>query len=307
MNPNDDYLFEPDGAMPDEDVVRLEEALKPLRWQPGPRAANRPRRRVWLIAAGVAAVALIGAWMWSPPAGQIEPRASWTVRVDGATAGELAVGDWLDTARAEWTHVDVPEIGEVAVARQSRLRLLRTGEHEHRLELRRGRVRAHISAPPRLFIVETPAAVAVDLGCVYELDVDERGNGRLRVDSGWVALERPDSIVRVPAGFSCAMRAERGLGVPVLDMTAQAFRDAVAAFETGAQDALGGVLAQATEDDAITLFHLIPRVPASRRGALVDKLAEHVPLPDGVTRDGVIALQANMLERWWDGGVEDMW
>jgi len=55
------------------------------------------------------------------------------------------------------------------------------------------------SAPPRLVIVETASARAVDLGCAYTLSVDAAGGRRLRVTSGWVALETPDGSVYVPA------------------------------------------------------------------------------------------------------------
>jgi hypothetical protein len=58
------------------------------------------------------------------------------------------------------------------------------------LSLERGALHARIAAPPRLFIVDTPSAMAVDLGCEYKLDVDAAGNSRLHVTSGFVALNR---------------------------------------------------------------------------------------------------------------------
>ena len=39
------------------------------------------------------------------------------------------------------------------------------------------------------FYVDTPAASAVDLGCVYELEVGDDGGGMLEVIYGWVSLE----------------------------------------------------------------------------------------------------------------------
>ena len=48
---------------------------------------------------------------------------------------------------------------------------------------------ARVVAPPRVLVVETPAADAVDLGCAYALEVEADGSTRLSVTSGQVALE----------------------------------------------------------------------------------------------------------------------
>ena len=46
-----------------------------------------------------------------------------------------------------------------------------------------------IWAPPSEFVVDTPSARAVDLGCQYDLTVDARGDGYLSVQTGWVAFQ----------------------------------------------------------------------------------------------------------------------
>ena len=42
---------------------------------------------------------------------------------------------------------------------------------KHCLRLAHGRLSARVTAPPRLFVVDTPAATAIDLGCAYDLAV----------------------------------------------------------------------------------------------------------------------------------------
>ena len=46
---------------------------------------------------------------------------------------------------------------------------------DNRLALERGRIYATILAPPQKFFVETPSALAVDLGCAYSLEVIDTG------------------------------------------------------------------------------------------------------------------------------------
>ena len=97
------------------------------------------------------------------------------------------------------------------------MRLLETQPTEHRLELARGKMSARIWAPPRLFFVDTPSAVAADLGCAYTLEVDDQGASLLQVTSGWVALELKDRESMVPAGAP----AKRDLGLVQARLTSK--------------------------------------------------------------------------------------
>ena len=82
------------------------------------------------------------------------------------------------------------------------------------MALDRGRIRALIWAPPRNFFVNTPSAVAVDLGCAYTLDVDPRGWGLVHVTSGWVAFEYGGRESFIPQNAVCATRPRFGPGTP---------------------------------------------------------------------------------------------
>src|SRR5205085_382819 len=85
---------------------------------------------------------------------------------------KLGIGQWLETDATSRAQVDVAAIGNVEVEPNSRVRLIESKPTEHRLELQRGRLSARISAPPKLFFVNTPSGVAEDLGCAYTLEVD---------------------------------------------------------------------------------------------------------------------------------------
>ena len=151
--------------------------------------------------AAVLLVAVVIGVMWSSYYG---PRASWevanlagNVRVDGddvINIGSLGVGETIETGSSSKARITVARIGEVVMDPNTRLRLLRTRVTEHRLALDHGRIHAKISAPPRLFFVNTPSAEAIDLGCEYTLEVDEAGRGLLHVTLGEVAL-----VLRRPA------------------------------------------------------------------------------------------------------------
>jgi hypothetical protein len=218
-------------------------------------------------------------------------------------AGRLGVGQSLITDAASRARLKVADIGQLDVDPSTRLELIETGAARHRLGLQLGTIHASVTAPPRLFVVETPSAVAVDLGCAYTLSVDSGGAGFLQVKVGWVALEDGGRESFVPAGAACATRPGAGPGTPFFASAPEAFRRAlwIFDFEGGGGEALKVVLREARRKDSLTLWHLLPRVPTSaEREGVFDALAALCPPPEGVTRDAVIALDEVLLERWKD-------
>ena len=101
---------------------------------------------------------------------------------------------------------------------------------EHRLALARGEIRAKISAPPRLFFVDTASGTAVDLGCEYTLNTDEDGFGLLRVTRGWVSFQWKGLESLVPAGASCRTRPHVGPGIPYFDDAPESMKQALESF-----------------------------------------------------------------------------
>ena len=255
-----------------------------------------------------------GVWLakrgWPFAGASRRPEAGWDVaRLEGsprlgprevAEGGRWAVGEWLETDGTSRARVRIGAIGTLFVEPNTRLRLVGTGPDEHRLALARGTIAADVTAPPRLFLVETPAALAVDLGCTYTLEVDAAGAGILRVTRGFVSLEQGGRQSYVPAGAICRMRPGHGPGTPRFadaPATLQAALDAFD-FEGPAAESLAIVLGAARPMDGLTLWHLLPRVDLSERGVVYDRLAALVPPPDAVTREGVLRLDAAHLEAW---------
>jgi len=227
---------------------------------------------------------------------------------DSSNAERIAVGEVLETDARSRARIAIADIGNVEIAPNSRVRMVGTSEKQHRLSLELGLLHAKIAAPPRLFIVDTPSAVAVDLGCEYTLDVDKSGNSKLSVTSGFVALERDGRESIVPAGVSCLTMKGKGLGTPFATDTTEEFRKALERFDFsgGGRAAVQTILAKRGFYDMISLWHLLSRVSPADRLAVYDALSEYVKPPAKVTRDGVLKLNKSMLDAWRDE-VERVW
>ena len=267
-------------------------------------------------AAACAAACLLlvacGVWLYERAS-----RPSWEVaRIEGAPRiasgrigerGRLGVGQWLETDAGSRAEIAVANIGEVEVDPNTRVRLVETRLTEHRLELERGTLHARIWAPPRLFYVNTPSAVAADLGCAYTLEVDDAGRGFLHVTAGYVALEAAGRESLVPAGAACLTKPGAGPGTPFFEDAPESFVESLAKLDfEGDRGSLESVLAGARPRDTLTLWHLLSRVGADERPRVYERLAALAPPPEGVTREGVLSLDRAMLDAWKDR-LEDGW
>lgn len=237
------------------------------------------------------------------------PVQSWKVEtLAGKTANELAVGETLVTDANSRARVQVADIGNVEVAPNSRLKLVKTQATEHRLSLERGKLEAQIIAPPRLFMVDTPSAVAVDWGCAYTLEVDKNGDSKLHVTSGYVALERNGKESIVPAGAMAITKKGKGLGTPFSETATKEFRDALYKFDfgNGGTDSLDFILKNSRTYDTVTLWNLLSKVPKPEREKVLEVIMSFIKLPAGVSREGVLNLDKRMLEKLrWE--LETLW
>lgn len=335
-----DYLWDGSGP-PDPDVERLEQRLRPLRSTAPPpvlasidsmprrdgsrlpRWSPHARRRIGLPL--LAAAALLVVFILpriatrSVPA---RPATGWSVTpLDGraSLAGArvdrevgLQAGQTVTTDAGARVRMARKGIGEIVLGPLSALRLVTAGDGLHRVALERGSLRAVIVSPPGQFVVDTPSARAVDLGCVYTLRLDERGDGVLSVQAGWVGFEFQGRESFVPAGAWCPTTRARGPGLPRFEDAAPAFLDALDSLEQAAtpeatRSALPLVLATARERDAFTLWHLLQVVAAPDREQVYDTLARLAAPPEGVTREHALRLDRAALDRWWDAlGLGDV-
>jgi hypothetical protein len=331
---NSDYLWDGAGE-PDPEIQRLESVLGKFAHR-GTRPAFPevvPVRRWWsalgfgwpmrlaALSASMAglAVLIVAAIWFLIHRGEQRPGSSaasgWQVaRVAGAPlvgntaignqAGTLAPGQTLVTDGRSRAEVTAEEIGEIEVDPGTRLRVVASSADRKRLALDRGTIHAFVWSPPGEFMVDTPSATAVDMGCAYTLHVDDSGAGLLRTTLGWVGFRLDGHDAFIPAGAVCATRPGVGPGTPCFEDASPALRAALSTFDFGPADqrasALQMILAQSRKRDALTLWHLLARVDSNDRGRVYDRLAKLVPPPPAVTREGVLRLNPTMLDLWWN-------
>ena len=183
----------------------------------------------------------------------------------------LGIGQMLETDSQSRASLQADDTGKIQVDPSTRLRLLSMGSGLKRIALDRGTIHAYIWAPPGQFVVDTPSAVTVDLGCAYTLQVDDSGAGMVRTSLGWVGFKLNGHESFIPAGAACATRPKVGPGTPYFEDSSAEFRAALTRFDfedsTPQQRAhdIAIVLSEARKDDSLTLWHLLARVDDQQR------------------------------------------
>ncbi len=334
MPTDDDYLWDGSGTR-DPEIERLEALLCEFRHTGRPLAlpAETPlaktKPRGWLLqfpwlprlaAAAVILLALVIPFLLpttptiAPPTGP-----SWDVaNLEGApqigsesvfsdqSPRKLYVGQTLTTNSSSRASLSENDLGEIQIDANSRVRLLQSGPNHKHLQLDVGTIHAAIWAPPGEFVVDTPSAIAVDLGCAYTLHVTPDGSGTIRTTLGWVGFHLSGRDSFIPAGAMCSTRPKVGPGTPYFEDATESFRQAVHTFDQSepgsgsASTALRTVLSEARAKDGLTLWHLLSRTDGTERAQVYQRFAALVPPPPSVSRPGILALNPQMLDLYWN-------
>lgn len=318
-----DYLWDRSGP-PDPLVAALERRLAPLGLAGRRRAPPAPRPRLgayWLVAALALLTALPFALLPSHAearydvllrAGEARIRRGWSeTRLAAGRAALAPVGSLLVCDPGARVRLRVGEdpsgldLGEVEIEGPAALRLDAASAELRRLYLHNGTLHARISAfaRERLFQVGTPSGNAVDLGCVYTMQVGGDAAALMRVQLGRVAFELPRQTLYVWAGARCNVRRDAAYSLPIDEGAAADFAAAAQRWERAgsAEERLATLAAMARSartDDAATLWHMLASSAAAERGPAAKLLDRIAPAPDGVWASKASLGDSAALEAW---------
>src|ERR1041385_2082473 len=323
-NRRDAYLWDPT-APPSVEVdamerrlaaARFETVRKPLRLAAATssRIAWFVRRPVFAMAVSLTLAVVVGAasflwWRSNWPVG-----ASWKVAIEHPSSArepvrtQLRLDEPLQLDATASARISIARIGSMHVEPGSALTLVESSSRRHRVMLDRGAVSVRVWAPPGRFSFNTPAGLVLDMGCIFDLKVDEAGVARVQVKTGWVELENGWGETLVPAGASSLMSAAMRPGVPVFDDASAEFSSSVRALEEAGQaadDQVRNGLAQtvirtARPRDVLTLLMLANASPDPLKRALLERAAQLFPPPSTVTVDAIVDGDKDQLWQWKD-------
>jgi len=234
---------------------------------------GRTRRQSWIWLAAAAAVLVVVAITLRPPGN------AWTMGLRTVRPGDVISSRVRLRSR---------EVGIIDVGNDTTLRFI----GKNRFELSVGTIHAKTTSPPGIFIVDTPRARAVDLGCEYTLTIAPNGTGLLRVSAGWVGLNNWGQAL-VPQGAKATIGPHGQLSPPIFEDASPAFQEAILRHD------LKTALPLARRRDALTLINLFRFATTDERLMVYDRLNQLVPAPPGVTRDAIRNWEFLRVDPWW--------
>jgi hypothetical protein len=296
---NDDYLWDKSGH--DAEIEAIEDLLAPLAHKqdfgPPPRMPAGPAwGSLFAVLATAAAVFFT---------------VRWTMTEESSRP--LTIPHTVPAPLTAAREIDLGVYGSVNAHEGALVEVLRQSDEEIRLRLTRGTIDARISgaARPRLFQVETPSAVCVDLGCHYTLTVEEDGSALVSVDFGQVAFVDRGRETWVPSGASCRAWPARGSGTPRWDDSRDEIIAAIDALDRAAPDARRESAAALIREcrtplEALSLWHVVhdsdPSISEPAWAALIDLVGEPKGIPD--PRAGEAAERWKLRLEWkWTMGA----
>jgi len=269
----DDWLFDGSGT-PDEVQADLQRRLTGYR--------HDVRRRPTAVAGAAASTLLLG--LVAVVALGTRGPVPWSLETATCSGCVWEVGSSLDTTQR--AVAQVANRGELVASSGAVVRRL-DGDGA-RLAVDAGRIDVWVDAEAEWLTVQLPGVELVDLGCAFSVDVDPQGHGVVQVATGAVGLRGSGPETVLPAGTMAATWPSGHTGLAVVHQADASFVARVDAFDRGGD--WRPVLDAAELGDAITVWHLLDRVPD--RASVVERLVELLGA-GAVDRSGLVADDAD--------------
>lgn len=216
--------------------------------------------------------------------------------------GKLEAGASLRMLDSSLAIVYIPRTGRIEVNSGSQLVLIKPYNRDNRISLNRGAIKVITTTMIPEFTVELNNYSIRDVGGVFTVSLNDKNNADVFVDFGIVEISYKDNSFFLDEGYNCELPMGRRPGTPYRFDATDSLKKLIHWFDLkdGDDSLVDKIVEQANQSDALTLLGLIPRVSPVKRQVLYQKISDYFFPPDDVTRMGVITLNSEMLESWWN-------
>lgn len=190
----------------------------------------------------------------------------------------------------------IPDVGRVLVDTSSIVKRMEKGPA---LDVEKGQIKKYEGNASDFLIVQVPLAIVKEYykGSAFRLKVMERGTTEINVESGWITVEVKEFVSYIPKNYGCVISRGRYV-IPFSSDASAELQDLLKGFSGINDPSLGTILSMASRKESIALWHLLQLVSNENRFLVYDKLNEFIPAPNGVTKEGIQALNKDMLMKW---------
>lgn len=190
----------------------------------------------------------------------------------------------------------IPEVGRVMIDTSS---IVKRAEKGFELDVEKGQIKKYEGNASDFLTVQVPLALVKEYykGSAFRLKLIDRDATEINVESGWITVEVKEFVSYIPKNYGCVISRGRYV-IPFSSDTSPELQDLLKGFSGINDPSIGTILSLASRKESIALWHLLQLVSNENRFLVYDKLNEFIPAPNGVTKEGIQALNKDMLMKW---------
>jgi hypothetical protein len=246
-------------------------------------------------------IVIIAAYIFftSPSSGweviQVSGQPKYDNSVMGKGDGFSSEGN-IETDASSSVTVAIPEMGRLLI---DNLSIVSRTKNSDEVSLDKGQIRKFEGDASNVLTVLTPLAKFTELykGGAFRLLVDDNGNCKLTVESGWVIVNIKEFDSYVPKSFGCLITRGR-YAIPYPSDSSPQLISLLENFSGINDPSIGTILSIITKKESLSLWHIIQLISTENRSIAFDKLNELIPASSSVTKEGILALNKTMLLDW---------
>jgi hypothetical protein len=197
--------------------------------------------------------------------------------------------------------VYVPNTGRIEVDANSFLILNKAKDKGNRIKLIKGSIRIINNNLLPYLAIEIDNSVIHNRGGTIAITIDDNSITFVKVEYGYLEIEESGRVFFVDEGYTCEIRPNSHSGTPHRIDAPEELKEEIRNldYEFGGDSSVQKIISLAAESDMLTLLALIPRSSESLRTVIFNKISAYYPPPAGVTLEGIVKLDPEMIEKWW--------
>lgn len=202
----------------------------------------------------------------------------------------------IETDEISSLSVSIPELGRLSIEPST---VISRTKNEHELKLDKGQIKKFEGDATDILTVLTPLAKIKELykGGAFKLIVNEDGSSSLIVESGWMIITINEFDSYIPKNFGCIISKGK-YAIPYPTDSDPELISLLQNFSGVNDPSVGTILTLATKKEALSIWHLLQLISTENRSIAFDQLNLLIPVPAGVTKEGILALNKEMLLDW---------
>jgi F0F1-type ATP synthase assembly protein I len=219
-----------------------------------------------------------------------------------STSVEINEGSNISTDHSSLVRLKVAKEGIIELEPLTEIKILEALQNRNIIILIQGRMKVFNTTDDPSFIVETQAAIIKDEGSDFIITQDTNKNLRVEVFDGFIKIKSVNKEINLSSNYVCGIILGKIPGIPYHKDATQILKEKLLSIykSNGKYNLLVDLLNEIREDDALTLWYLLKIVNEADRKLIFTKLYDYFPTPEGVTRSGILNLNDEMFQLWWE-------